>query len=342
MIFVFATVALFCSAVCEVFATFTQKRAKLLVAGLRSMLDQTASGAGNLTLDTGAAQAEAQRIKDIVTGQAGAAPGTPGAQVSLTLALFGHPLVEATTAPKLRTRGPGTRTRAPSYLSATLFARALIDTLVPDADGQTDITTIMARVQSLPDGLPAKASLLSLLRKANTDVATFTLDVENWYDGQMARVSGWYKRWSQLVLGIVGLVVAAVINIDTFHIAHQVYVDEPLRTVIVAQAESGALCNGDVAAPSGTLNSAAASPNSAQDRVACSQQEVGQLGAAGLPIWWTGDGPSGIGWLAKIVGLIVTAFAVSFGAPFWFGALSRITPMRSTGPKPPTGGSGSS
>ncbi|MCW2525306.1 MAG: hypothetical protein JWM76_166, partial [Pseudonocardiales bacterium] len=42
------------------------------------------------------------------------------------------------------------------------------------------------------------------------------------------------------------------------------------------------------------------------------------------------------GWdvILKIVGWLVTAFAVSFGAPFWFEALSKLGNLRNTGTKP--------
>ena len=38
--------------------------------------------------------------------------------------------------------------------------------------------------------------------------------------------------------------------------------------------------------------------------------------------------------LKKIGGLIITVFAISLGAPFWFDALSRLVPLRGTGGKP--------
>jgi hypothetical protein len=36
----------------------------------------------------------------------------------------------------------------------------------------------------------------------------------------------------------------------------------------------------------------------------------------------------------KLLGWLVTAFAVSFGAPFWFDALSKLGSLRNTGTKP--------
>jgi hypothetical protein len=59
-----------------------------------------------------------------------------------------------------------------------------------------------------------------------------------------------------------------------------------------------------------------------------------------LPIGWTGwdanvDDPrrmpdTVMAWVLKIVGVLLTAFAVSQGAPFWFDLLNKVMVIRST------------
>jgi len=39
-------------------------------------------------------------------------------------------------------------------------------------------------------------------------------------------------------------------------------------------------------------------------------------------------------WVLKIFGLLVTAYAVSFGAPLWFDLLNKLVNMRLAGKKP--------
>jgi hypothetical protein len=46
--------------------------------------------------------------------------------------------------------------------------------------------------------------------------------------------------------------------------------------------------------------------------------------------------PSGWGWLSKIFGLLISALAVSLGAPFWFDILSKFMNVRGTGKVPDT------
>src|SRR5262249_60816354 len=117
------------------------------------------------------------------------------------------------------------RKRNPAYLSADLFVRVLVDTLVPDSSETTTLTQVEKMLHSLPDEMPAKKSLLTFVRCAEGDINSFERSVESWYNEHMARVSGWYKRWSKVVLGVVGLLVALLANIDTVQVARDLYVD---------------------------------------------------------------------------------------------------------------------
>lgn len=47
--------------------------------------------------------------------------------------------------------------------------------------------------------------------------------------------------------------------------------------------------------------------------------------------------PLSDGW-ARVVGLLVTAVAVSFGAPVWFDLLNKFVNFRAAGVKPQPGG----
>ena len=45
---------------------------------------------------------------------------------------------------------------------------------------------------------------------------------------------------------------------------------------------------------------------------------------------------SGTWWVLKLIGWVITAFAISLGGPFWFELLNRIVDLRGAGKKPPT------
>lgn len=62
---------------------------------------------------------------------------------------------------------------------------------------------------------------------------------------------------------------------------------------------------------------------------------IRQLSATGLKLGWTDADLALTGfhvWLAKVVGLLMSALAVSLGAPFWFDILKSVASIRSVGP----------
>jgi len=133
----------------------------------------------------------------------------------------------------------------------------------------------------------------------------------------MAKISGWYKRWARVALGITGLIVAVLFNLDTLQVAHSLYVDAPIQQAVIATADTGTLCQ------------------NVPDRAGCVAGELANLKADALPIGWP-DPVFGSTWgvVLKIAGWGLTAFAVSFGAPFWFEALSKLGSLRNTGTRP--------
>ena len=68
----------------------------------------------------------------------------------------------------------------------------------------------------------------------------------------------------------------------------------------------------------------------------------------GLPLGWEWHESAGLtddsrdlrgnnvtDWLTKLMGIAITAAAVSFGAPFWFDLLKRLVSIRGSGPALP-------
>ena len=70
-------------------------------------------------------------------------------------------------------------------------------------------------------------------------------------------------------------------------------------------------------------------------------EDVSALEELKIPLGWSfEDRPEGAGdWLAtialKALGLVLTAAALTLGAPFWFDMLSKVARIRSTGAPPP-------
>lgn len=196
--------------------------------------------------------------------------------------------------------------RLPSYLPPKQFAYAVIDMLKTTKDTIKGIDQLeKAIVAELPPG-PFRDILQSMASRVNGDVEKFQAAIENWFDDCMDRVSGWYKRKIQIIGFIVAIIVAIACNADTLEIASRLYRDAALRSSVAATAVDHVK----------TLN---------------------QLGIGDLPIGWAGDHSfPAKHWdrASKIVGWLLTAGALTVGAPFWFDVLKGLVNIRLAGRKP--------
>ena len=80
--------------------------------------------------------------------------------------------------------------------------------------------------------------LNSIWADSQGDVEEFKKYLENWFDETMDRASGWYKKHIQFVLFFIGLTIAIVFNVDTIKIVNKLEKDPKLREQIVNQAGS--------------------------------------------------------------------------------------------------------
>jgi hypothetical protein len=209
------------------------------------------------------------------------------------------------------------RTKGPSYISPRAFAAVVLDNIAP-ADGQKTIFDLgEAEAQQLPQML--RERLEPMITGEQTDVERLRTHLEAWYDDTMARVSGWYKRKTQIILIVIGIAVVPAINASTINMAERMWKDDTVRAAVVAQAQAHAT---------------AKSGGQSLDQAANAADEVVKVG---IPMGWRGSAvPHGVGGVAlSVAGWILTILAISLGAPFWFDTLSRLSRLRSSG-KPET------
>ena len=306
LVFVFFILALVCSGINEAIASALRWRAQFLERGLWELLQDPTRGAEGL-----------EKLKE-------------------------HPLIKpmlfpknkdvAAASPPLREDGrPKTsrKTDFPSYLPSRTVVTALLGlnqqavSVARDADIKEELRKLDASIKQIPSE-PVQQALTALLHSAQGDAVAFRRSAEQWYDDQMERVSGWYRRRIQRVLYVLAAVVALTLNADSLQIAERLWVEPSVRDSLVNQAQNveGAAGEADPTA---------------------------QLEALPVPLGWhletTRDDPQGFPvygdpnmiWdlLAKLLGLSVTAVAITFGAPFWFDTLSKVARLRNSGAPPP-------
>ena len=211
------------------------------------------------------------------------------------------------------------QTNLPSYIPARNFALAVMDL-----------------ANNPPAGVKLPANLETALRtfkdSAAGDIAKYQASIENWFNSSMDRVSGWYKRRSQGIIFALGLVAAIAVNADTIYIGQALSNDASLRKGLVAAAQARAvkvLTASDGASPS------------AQETEQKIRDDLGSFKNLGLPLGWSArpDDPKAPAWVPDLakrlnaqhwLGWLLTAVAISLGAPFWFDMLNKFIVIRST------------
>ena len=371
--FVFAVTAALASLLTEFIARFLGLRGAYLLSGLRELVDggDTPTALTDVQKDYGDIQTlikngpppAAEKAPDDPVAEGNAPAGNAPAGPSVTGALLGGPILgNQGVAGQLSTRkltlGETTGTGSlptitsksgskrpqlrslPSYISARSFADAVIDLVVPNAQGQTTMDDIQTNLQVLPD--PFKTSLEALVKNANGDVSKFRTSVEQWYDDHMDRVSGWYKRRTASITLVVGAIIVVILNLNALTIGRTLYTENAVsaavstvaaKTTSCSSADQSCLANLD-----SELSAAAASglPVGWGTVRACTQKGVvcGWWERRGILSPFGGDGSQAAQVLLVLLGFLIMIFALLPGAQFWFGLLTKLNTLRATGPPP--------
>src|SRR4029079_6799234 len=80
--------------------------------------------------------------------------------------------------------------------------------------------------------------ILALLDETRGDIDAFRHNLEAWFDDTMARVSGWYKRKTQIILLVIGVVLALPVHANTLTRGEQLWRAPAVRGAVVGQATS--------------------------------------------------------------------------------------------------------
>lgn len=250
----------------------------------------------------------------------------------LLQSLYNHPVIYGLfrgdyDPEKLRSKSQ--RTVLPSYIPAASFATALIDTLArgpvsndPEKKalspvGELSWDSLRASIVNSPVLTESMQRVLLLsLDSANGDLSKAQENIEAWFNAGMERVSGWYKRRTQVVLLGLGFAIAVALNVDTLKVARELYQNDAIRAGAVAQA--GAVVK------DGTMN--AKLPETTMDKLEKLTLPIGWEKKKD-ECWWNVFYDAAP---ASLFGWILTAIAISFGAPFWFDLLNRLMNIRST------------
>ena len=263
----------------------------------------------------------------------------------LASAVYQHPLVASLGRP-----GPAGKPAPPplpSYIPSNRFATALTDHLT----GAASVNDAAAVGKGI-SGLPASASrqLQTLFDLSRGDPAEFHGRVSEWYEQTMDRVSGWYKRSVSRQTYVMAVVFVVVFNLDSVQLFNRLWSDSAFREAAVDQARARIAATGTAEVPvmeyTGGNSPTAGTPVQTgtvsltdsetqlltslrgwdDDRMRLRTARVLEGDSTAVTLRWL----AGVAW-GHAIGWIVTIFAISLGAPFWFDLLNRFMNLRSSG-----------
>lgn len=255
--------------------------------------------------------------------------------------------------------------KAPKVFPAVIPTKTFIDALLCVlGKGKMDLDTIRAAITTKPEKGELFTVLQALMSQPEMDLDQLKKEIGQIYDNAMDRITGWFRRYARILSMFFALIITAGLNIDTIDITLNLWNNkeraEKLATFatttaqtieqdtatgrVVLQDSKGVLMEYERSSQpvpdtlakqrKGVADNPA---EAAKDQVRQIVQSYNILVDLGIPLGWSGDNVPActpgfwdllIGILMKIAGILITAAAVSMGAPFWFDILKRLSLMK--------------
>ena len=254
--------------------------------------------------------------------------------------------------PSIKYLGEGGLFKKPAYLHGHNFSQTVIQLLRgKDFDGSADNESALVKAALNANIVNINPQTLEHLRNlfadARQDSYLFKHKLEDWFEETMERTTGWYKKQTQIILIVIGFVLAISFNVDALVITKTLMKDKKVREQMVQLAMSRQndygqiadsvktitvkqeIIQGDTVTTIDSVVKGRPSDNyldSVRNNLQQDARDVQNL--LGLKVK-DSSRPAGL----RIFGWLITALAVSLGAPFWFDLLNKFVKLRESGPK---------
>lgn len=355
LMLMYLMLSLLCTVINEFIATKLKLRAKSLASTLAQLLDnqtlrdtfyrhglivtnKRATATGPQSTVSGVTSI-ASSVRNMISG----APAAPPALPVVPPVAPPAPLAAA-PAPVASAPAPAAYEDHPTYLSGRSVALALIGSLDPTKP-LPGIADIQNAVQNLPPS-HIRDTLLSSLTEAGNDLDKLRTSIATWFDDAMDRLSGAYKRQLKWISMLIGLVVAIAFNADSFNVATTLWSDQDRRASVVAMATQVAQESAAKAPESVDATKLQAALKQSEDRLrslpigwnCVVQRATAPAPATQEPVtlgyWECAKTKLPTVTLLQVFGWMLTAAALTLGAPFWFDLLQKFVNLRGAGGKP--------
>lgn len=249
LVFVFLLYSLLATIVQEIIATRFAFRAKVLEKAIVRMLEDGKTASEIPYLDRLVGLLHIFNLKSILKGKH-VAPW-----------FYAHPLIKYLAEDNWYSK--------PAYISSENFAKVILDLLKdfdkPASESLQSIhdAVMNGEIHKLPISLSDKANpaikkiinttantagdtikinqstalfLRSLWEESGADLTIFQSKLEQWFNDTMERATGWFKKYTRIVLFCVGLLIAYLFNVDSIAIKRILTNNKPARDQMVSMA----------------------------------------------------------------------------------------------------------
>jgi hypothetical protein len=215
----------------------------------------------------------------------------------------------------------------PSYIDTDSFRTILFDIILGEEGLESQLKS---KIDAL-ENEEMRRILKQIIRDADGKIDVFKQRIGDWYDSIMDRATGYYKRMTQKILILVGIAMAVILNADTLALYRSLESNPETLEQLVAAAE--------VVAENESVDDLVETDLEFEVALEQLRRMKGEVEELRSPLgmgWQNIDlaEMTAYSWAVKVLGWIITAIAISLGAPFWFDLLRKIVNLRSSGNKP--------
>ncbi|MGB5026597.1 MAG: hypothetical protein WBO44_14675 [Saprospiraceae bacterium] len=249
LIFIFLLYSLMASIIQEIIATRFAFRAKVLEKAIIRMLEDGKSTASIPYMDRIDGILHIFNLKSLLKGKTVAA------------LFYVHPLIKYLAEDNWYSK--------PAYISAENFSKVMIDLLkgidqpasqslivlnnsiangwvhnikILNPDMANPAMKHLNKLTDINENETVKLNestaifLQSLWLDSGADITEFQAKLEQWFNDTMDRATGWYKKYTRIVLFVIGCALAFSFNVDTIAIKRILSTNEPARNQLVQMA----------------------------------------------------------------------------------------------------------
>jgi hypothetical protein len=248
-----------------------------------------------------------------------------------------------------------------SYLEPAIFARALTDlaglrsaaiaavppaaktSLADSLDRKLESATAAEKDPLKPLDPQALNALRALIHPGIKTLEDLERDIESWFNASMDRASGWYKRRARWLMLAASMVLALALHVDSLSIADFLTRNPDKRAQLVELAQT---CHDAQTGQQKADATKVATPASGKETPTATTGKDSRCDNAAVlldfPVGWpnylASKSPEKRDWYCllfsdgwALIGMILSAFAISFGGEFWFQILGQLVELRAAG-----------